>query len=166
MAKMERKEHEMSITILDLDDLKTINDTEGHQKGDDLLKGLSHLIQSNIRESDIFVRWGWDEFIIIAPFTSYDQTEIMMDNIMHIQHPDKIHFSFGISCYPHDAKDLNELMKKADERLYEMKESKKGMVGLCSVPTCKGKSDIKAATLHDVTYQKQIEVLLLEDEKR
>lgn len=127
ITQMEREKSEMSIMILDLDDLKNINDTEGHQKGDELLKRLSHLIQSNIRECDIFVRWGGDEFIIVAPFMNYDQMETMIDKIINIQRLDRIHFSFGISCYPNDAQDLNELIKKADERLYQMKESKKGV---------------------------------------
>jgi diguanylate cyclase (GGDEF)-like protein/PAS domain S-box-containing protein len=159
IARMKRKKYEMSITILDLDDLKTINDTEGHHKGDDLLKRISQLIQSNIRESDIFARWGGDEFIIVSPFTSYGQMNTMVDNIMHIQNPEKIHFSFGISCYPNDALDFNELLKIADERLYKMKESKKEVENLCSTPT-------SVDTLHAVAYQKQIDGLLLENEKR
>lgn len=124
IAQMERKRSVLSITILDLDNLKTINDTEGHQEGDDFLKRLSFLIKSNIRQSDIFARWGGDEFIIVAPFTSYDQMETMIDNIMHIQNPNKIHFSFGTACYPNDASTLNELIEEADKRLYQMKENK------------------------------------------
>lgn len=125
IARMKRKRSVCSITILDLDDLKTINDTEGHQKGDDLLKRVSHLIRSNIRQSDIFARWGGDEFIIIAPFTSSDQMDTMIDNIMHIQFANKIYFSYGVSCYPEDAQDLDELVNKADERMYLMKGNKK-----------------------------------------
>jgi diguanylate cyclase (GGDEF)-like protein/PAS domain S-box-containing protein len=125
IAQMERKHSVFSITILDLDDLKTINDTEGHQKGDDLLIRLSHLIRSNIRQSDIFARWGGDEFIIVAPFTSSNQTKIMIENILHIQHTNKLHFSFGIAYFPIDASDLNGLIEKADKRLYQMKENKK-----------------------------------------
>jgi diguanylate cyclase (GGDEF)-like protein len=122
--QMERKNSELSITILDLDDLKTINDTEGHQKGDDLLKRLSLLIRSNIQQSDVFARWGGDEFIIVAPYTSSEQMETMIQNTLNSQITDKIHFSYGISCYPNDAQNLNGLLIKADECLYQMKESK------------------------------------------
>jgi two-component system cell cycle response regulator len=62
---MENLNYELCLIICDIDNFKKINDNYGHLKGDEVLKKLSKAVQSNIRDSDVFVRWGGEEFIVL-----------------------------------------------------------------------------------------------------
>ncbi len=125
ISTVKKDQSVLSVMLIDLDDLKKINDSDGHQKGDDLLKQFSNLILCNIRQSDVFVRWGGDEFVIIAPFMNAEKMNRMIERIYTLQQSIQMHFSYGISCYPDDGRELDELIIVADERLYQMKKNKR-----------------------------------------
>lgn len=123
----------LSLILLDVDDFKQINDTYGHNVGDRVLRSLSKLIASNIRESDFFGRWGGEEFLIVTPNTNKEKAAILAEKLRRIiaNHPfdqlDGVTCSFGITeC---DANiPVKTSIKQADDALYEAKEKGKNRV--------------------------------------
>lgn len=77
----QRYDRPVSLIILDLDEFKKVNDMHGHQIGDKLLKAFAELIKKELRKSDIFGRWGGEEFMIICPETRQDEAVIIADKI-------------------------------------------------------------------------------------
>jgi diguanylate cyclase (GGDEF)-like protein len=69
-TKSKRHKSDFSLMILDIDHFKETNDKYGHQVGDEVLIQICNLISNNIRESDIFGRWGGEEFILLLPQTN------------------------------------------------------------------------------------------------
>jgi len=127
IARYKREKTPLSIFMFDIDKFKHINDTYGHQRGDDILKELVILIKNNIRAIDIFARWGGEEFISILPNT------ILKDAILVAEHLKKIienykfidnikvTCSFGVAEFKqNDTKET--IVKKVDKALYRAKE--------------------------------------------
>ena len=71
----------LSVIFVDLNGLKLINDSYGHDQGDELLRTISQKMLSYQREGDIFVRYGGDEFVLLLPYTSYDVASSLADKI-------------------------------------------------------------------------------------
>ncbi|UHA60854.1 PAS domain S-box protein [Metabacillus litoralis] len=127
-----RYKRKFALMFMDLDKFKQINDTLGHDVGDELLKQFSERILQNIRESDVLARLGGDEFIVLLPEIS-DETEISMiaERILASlqepweigQHKFNTTSSIGISLYPNDGNTTHELVKNADMALYKAKEA-------------------------------------------
>lgn len=119
-----------SITIIDLDFFKRVNDTYGHSVGDETLKMFASFIQQNVRGQDIVGRWGGEEFFIIFPDTIDVQA---FDVLLRLQknfakkplciknHSIRITFSAGISSSAVDTS-VDEMIKQADQALYKAKE--------------------------------------------
>lgn len=119
--------------IFDIDFFKKINDTLGHDKGDEILKNLSKLISSSIRKEDFFARIGGEEFVIIVKNISQKEFENFANNLrkliedydFKIKH--KVTASFGITMF--NIEDTKEsIFKRADEALYESKEKGRNKV--------------------------------------
>lgn len=70
LARAHRYREPLSLLLVDLDGLKTLNDRHGHAAGDEAIRGLARVIRSHLRETDIGARWGGDEFGVLAPNTS------------------------------------------------------------------------------------------------
>ena len=113
--------------VIDLNNLKDINDTFGHAAGDKLLAFFASTIQKNIRKVDLFARIGGDEFAIVFLNTDTEQVNCIMEKIQIAlaQNPleigDRKHhvsFAFGTAQYPEEGEDTRELMKIADDRMY------------------------------------------------
>ena len=113
--------------VIDLNNLKDINDTFGHAAGDKLLAFFASTIQKNIRKVDLFARIGGDEFAIVFLNTDTEQVNCIMEKIQIAlaQNPleigDRKHhvsFAFGTAQYPGEGEDTRELMKIADDRMY------------------------------------------------
>ncbi|MFK5976024.1 MAG: diguanylate cyclase [Sulfurovum sp.] len=118
----------MSMMIIDIDKFKKINDTYGHQVGDDILKELAKLIELKIRKSDIFTRWGGEEFAMILADTSLEECRKVAENIRIMVEQNifvqniKITCSFGVAQL--DTVDTEgTLLKRADDALYRAKEN-------------------------------------------
>ena len=115
-----------SFVIMDIDYFKKVNDTYGHLVGDVVLKHLSSLVSKHTRESDIFARWGGEEFVL-ALDTNKQNAKKIIENLRAIieQEPfeevGKITCSFGITDV-HDGDDLKSITKRADEALYDAKD--------------------------------------------
>ncbi|MBU4227271.1 PAS domain S-box protein, partial [bacterium] len=128
--------HKTSILLLyvDLDGLKYINDTFGHKEGDKALKEAAKFFKSTLREVDIICRMGGDEFLLIFPDSSLNDVPLIKERITNklkelnenLNKPYKISFSIGLSCYnPSNPLSIEELIKIADENMYEDKKKKK-----------------------------------------
>lgn len=117
-----------SLSIMDINKLKKINDTLGHVKGDEIIKVFANNINSRIRKTDSFGRWGGDEFLLICPNTEKEEMNILLKNIQKkvIQEMKKVipnsSFCYGFSeCNINDDSYI-EVLKRADENLYKQKE--------------------------------------------
>ncbi|MGP2655478.1 GGDEF domain-containing protein [Malaciobacter sp. WC5094] len=133
--KTKRKKSIFSFIMIDIDDFKNINDTYGHQKGDEVLSKISSLIKKNIRKMDIAFRYGGEELCVIFPDTNKDDTFQIAEKIrlaIFEEYKDsmKITISIGISSNEniHDKQDEEDIIKKADELLYKAKNSGKNQV--------------------------------------
>jgi len=129
LEKIKReKEKEMCLIFIDLDDFKKINDTYGHVKGDEILSEVSKIFKNNFRSSDIFGRFGGDEFILIVNTGNKEAIEeklkFIKNQIEKIFKEYNLSLSYGIVVIPKETVNLEEALKMADERMYKMKESK------------------------------------------
>lgn len=118
----------ISIIVADIDGLKVINDSFGHQKGDCLIKKSVELIKSGIREEDILARHGGDEFAILLPQTSKREAEAIISRIKNNtkdsdEYEFKISISFGIATKNRIEENIDEVFKLADDKMYQNKLS-------------------------------------------
>ncbi len=111
-----------SIAILDIDFFKKINDTYGHQKGDEILKDFANKIKNTIRKSDIVIRYGGEEFLIFMPNTSKEEAMIVLLKIKNAIKNSEFNYTFSAGI-ANEGKNLSEMIKIADERLYKSKNS-------------------------------------------
>ncbi len=131
-----RTRNEFCICICDIDDFKQINDNNGHDIGDKVLKNLADLFPQCIRETDVVGRWGGEEFMIILPETPLKDAMIPMERVRiavkshEILAGDKtfnVTTTIGFSCFYPDSK-LEEVIKQADLALYAGKKNQKNIV--------------------------------------
>lgn len=133
MANAERYNALLSLIIFDIDHFKKVNDTYGHSAGDNVLKFLTKLVTSNIRETDIFARWGGEEFVILAPGLSLADVEKFADKLrckvedFDFEKPKKVTLSFGVTSFK-NGDSSTTLLNRADEALYRAKESGRNQV--------------------------------------
>jgi len=133
-ALHERVRKPLSTCMIDIDDFKLINDTFGHEKGDEVLRRVGEIIMRQVRRSDFPFRFGGEEFLILFPETSKFQAVIVCERIRNaIQREDfgtgrHITVSIGVASMPEDTRtyvDISELIRIADERLYAAKRGGK-----------------------------------------
>lgn len=131
LAQAKRNNSMFGVFFLDFDRFKPINDSFGHAIGDMLLKEVAKKLPSVVREGDTVARLGGDEFIFLLPELRCQEDALIIARKLNEMgrrpikledHNIKISFSIGISIYPIDGKNLNELMKNADDALYSAKK--------------------------------------------
>lgn len=119
--------HPVGVIFFDIDDFKHINDTHGHLIADEILIDFATFINSDIRQSDYFGRWGGDEFIIITGYSSQEATILLADKLIDKiknhswKNNIKVTISIGISFYELED-DVNSLVDRADKRMFEAKK--------------------------------------------
>ena len=118
----------ISIILGDVNGLKLINDAFGHEKGDDLLLKAAAGIQNTCRKTDCVARWGGDEFIILLPKTNRKDVEEMICEINKQYKKEKVgdlhvSVSFGWETKKDSGEDILQVLKKAEDRMYEKKIS-------------------------------------------
>lgn len=134
--RSERYNFVFSLAILDIDDFKLLNDTEGHLAGDSVLKELSRTARECLRANDVLCRFGGEEFAILMPQTGKDEALVVAERIRknikeslayrYKKFPRPcITVSIGIASFPEDGNTINELIKNADIALYRAKSSGK-----------------------------------------
>ncbi len=118
--------HSIGVLFFDIDNFKSINENYGHLKADDILLELAELIKNSIRQSDIFGRWGGDEFVVLAPQSSPTSTMHLSDKILKIvnshtwKHGINLTISIGLAFYEADD-DVQSLLNRADMKMLEAK---------------------------------------------
>ncbi len=129
-----RYKEPLHIVLFDLDNFKLVNDTYGHACGDKVLQEFSRTISNSIRGSDVFARFGGDEFIALFRKSNTENVEKRIseikkeldDNPLKTENVDyKIKFSFGIASFPDEGASFQELVKTADSNMYKNKELNK-----------------------------------------
>jgi diguanylate cyclase (GGDEF)-like protein len=137
LALTQREDSELSLVFLDLDDFKFINDTYGHQVGDLVLHKFGKLLSNSIRQSDIALRYGGEEFVILMPNTGYKDALMLSNRIrskvkekVFLENGSKLHISIsgGLAVYPTHAKTSDELIYSADSALYRAKGAGKNNI--------------------------------------
>ncbi|HHM06200.1 MAG TPA: diguanylate cyclase [Gammaproteobacteria bacterium] len=132
VARSHRGGHQFSLVFLDVDYFKTYNDTHGHPTGDELLRGVSEMLQRWLRKSDLAARYGGEEFVILLPETDKAGARELAERIRReiAEHPfagresqpsGRVTVSMGVASYPEDGRDAREILKRADEVLYQAK---------------------------------------------
>ncbi len=138
LATHRRENHSFAVLFVDLDRFKQVNDTLGHDIGDQVLLTVGERLKSRLRESDILARLGGDEFTIILPHLrdQMDASMVARTLVKNLSEPLSvagydIHIgaSVGISIYPDNGEDANTLLKNADIAMYQAKEGGRG--GFC-----------------------------------
>jgi diguanylate cyclase (GGDEF)-like protein len=119
---------QMGIIFMDIDHFKSINDTHGHETGDEVLKAFAKYIKQNIRNQDFFCRWGGEEFLIISENNNLEATKQLAEKLCESMHayrwPKDIALtsSFGVAEL-HKGEDVSNLIKRVDQALYAAKKS-------------------------------------------
>ncbi len=129
-----RYKGQLHIVLFDLDNFKSVNDTYGHESGDNVLKLFADIFSKSIRGSDVFARFGGDEFIalfrnstaknvekrIISIKSELENTPLTFGSSKYI-----VKFSYGFAGYPEEGTTLEELIRTADTYMYKNKEFNK-----------------------------------------
>lgn len=133
-----RQQQALSVVMLDIDHFKRFNDTFGHAAGDALLRELGKFLQAHIRSSDIACRYGGEEFTLIFPQASQEDTRRRAEQIrqevghIHIQHEDQVlgdlTLSLGVATLPQHGITAEALLQAADAALYQAKHAGRNRV--------------------------------------
>lgn len=136
----------ISIIMMDLDNFKKINDTYGHQIGDEVLKEAAQVILTTCRKIDIPARYGGEEFIVVLPETTKENARILAERLR--QRIERIQVklknnetlsptvSVGLSAFPEHATEQNKIIECADMALYFAKHNGKNCIGEFSAEGC------------------------------
>jgi two-component system cell cycle response regulator len=137
IARAHRYQRAMSLVMFDIDHFKRINDTYGHLAGDYVLKQLASAVKQKIRREDLFARYGGEEFAIILPEIPLAPALTFAEKIRQVVEEHEFRFentsidvtiSMGVAIADEDVRDVDELIKRSDERLYAAKAAGRNRV--------------------------------------
>ena len=137
IALARRHERKLGVLFVDCDRFKEVNDTLGHEAGDELLRSVSRRLRSSVRESDTVSRHGGDEFLVLLSEVEHtsDARSIAEKIVGAIAAPHDLNgnevaltISVGISVYPEDGEDAQTLIRRADAAMYQAKTSGRNQV--------------------------------------
>jgi len=139
VERAERYEHSLSILFFDLDHFKAINDTYGHQFGDEVLRVLARTARETVRHIDTVGRYGGEEFVAILPETDYWKAVTVAERLrervaaypfaeMPGGHVVRVTISVGVTAFPGDGRTVKDLIRSADGALYGAKRNGRNRV--------------------------------------
>ena len=124
-----RKGKKVSLIVLDIDNFKQINDTHGHQHGDNALVGLGSLLAENATAMEIFARWGGEEFIAICfDRDENEASQLALTLATEIQVQLEITCSFGVYEVSNEGEEIHDSVDRADRAMYAAKTKGKNCV--------------------------------------
>lgn len=127
----QRREQQLALLFIDLDDFKSVNDNLGHSGGDELLVAAAHRIQACTRKSDTVARLSGDEFAVILPDVASSEAASMVAQkiVLAMREPFDVNsrqvfvsVSLGVAVFPEDGTDTDTLLINADQAMYEVKK--------------------------------------------
>ncbi|OSM07015.1 sensor domain-containing diguanylate cyclase [Magnetofaba australis] len=137
VASTKRKQNHLAVMMMDLDHFKSVNDTYGHDAGDTVLKALAKVLVSQVRSSDMVIRYGGEEFLVLLQEQENHNGAAVAEKIRAAVAELKIPvaggilektISIGLATFPEDGDDFWDVTKKADLALYKAKESGRNRV--------------------------------------
>lgn len=145
LDRCKRYSRHLSVVMLDIDHFKQVNDTYGHQVGDDVIRWLSGHVKRNIRSTDRAIRYGGEEVALILPETSLENAFLMADRLrsalsesgVDVTLPDgrtlhlDVTLSAGVAAFPQAARTTDLLIAAADQALYEAKRNGRNRTVRC-----------------------------------
>ena len=124
----------VSVVLIDLDNFKTINDTDGHRAGDTVLQEVAGLLLAHSRSYTLVCRYGGDEFAVILLDTPKVGAVAYAERLRHVIEGHRIGggvtASLGVACLPDDVKTMDELISAADRALYDAKHAGRNRIGV------------------------------------
>jgi len=144
LQRAEQKHLPLSVIMVDLDNLKKINDTYGHSIGDEALRQVARVIFKSLQDEDVACRYGGDEFIIILPETALEVARQHAEQLredsphIHVHYKDYLFdtftLSFGVAGYPCHGSSSSALLRAADTALYRAKHEGRDRVMVAESP--------------------------------
>ncbi len=132
--------YEFSVIFMDLDHFKQVNDVHGHLVGSKLLWLIGDIVKSNLRMIDYAFRYGGDEFVVLLPQTSKENAlmvvrrirDLLINRVFFAEEKAniKVTASFGVASFPGDGRTRKELLRKADEAMYLVKNTTRNNIAL------------------------------------
>jgi len=130
---------QLSFLMIDIDHFKKLNDSAGHQAGDDVLRQVCALLKSTVRRVDTLARYGGEEFVVLLPQVTREEALEVAEKLRHaveqapftwreVQPGGRITISIGVSNLPHDANEMDKLVDCADSALYASKRAGRNRV--------------------------------------
>lgn len=127
IEKLKKNQSSLCMAFIDLDNFKMINDTYGHVAGDEVLRGIATILARNTRDSDIVVRWGGDEFVIIFPDTNLERASLLVERLREMIENScdcrQVTISVGVLLVQGEM-EVAQLLKIMDDTLYKAKKTK------------------------------------------
>ncbi len=138
VARSQRTGEPVSLLLLDLDHFKHLNDTWGHQTGDEVLRRVAAVLDESCRGFDLPARYGGEEFAVVLPSTSLDQAVSVAERLREMMAgaliEPSVTISVGVATVPHTATSAEDLVRAADEALYASKRGGRDRVSAAPNP--------------------------------
>ena len=144
VKRVKRYNYYFSILLFDIDYFKNVNDTFGHLAGDEVLKKITKIVEKQIREVDIFARYGGDEFVLVLPWTDLQGATTLANRLLQVvsdfeikiidvEQNIRVTLSIGIATYPEDVApdDITGILQKADKAMYNAKKTGRNRIKRC-----------------------------------
>jgi diguanylate cyclase (GGDEF)-like protein len=133
LLRLRRYHTPISFVLFDLDHFKLINDSHGHGTGDEVLRLVAKAMATCVRDTDLVARWGGEEFLVILPETAFAGAQICAEKIRASVQAvsERVGFAVTVSggiCQPGPGETINDLLNRADARLYEAKRTGRNRV--------------------------------------
>lgn len=161
MRRAQRRHHTIGVIMLDLDHFKRLNDTHGHDAGDRVLKTVGQLLRESVRGSDVACRYGGEEIILILPESPPEATLARAEEIRQALSQLQISYSgltlhplsasLGVASFPDHGLRAVDVLKAADDALYQAKTKGRNRVVVATVPAIKVAEETRAPLSRDIS---------------
>ena len=127
-----RNQMKYSVLIIDIDHFKKVNDQHGHETGDEVLLKVAKVFKDSIRKTDFVARYGGEEFVVLLPSTELSGAAVLAEkirnNVMHAEILAGLTISIGISEVDQSDRDVQDVLRRADQNLYQAKANGRNQV--------------------------------------